>query len=147
MMLLVSLLLASCGESKLDEAADTLSAIPVFLTNDKVEQKIVMTDDAISIVIPDQGELTDHNGNPVDDEMMVNVFFRNLFNNNITLMVLGNILDTEKGGNPLDEFLTQVEKHNKQFEVEYKGKKYKLPVELVRTILTTQDKVSLPAVL
>lgn len=144
LMVLSALMLVSCGNKKLNDSVEILNSTPVFIANERVDQKLEITDDAITVTIPAQGELFDKDGNAVDDEMIVNVFFKNMFNSPLTVMVLGNTMGTPEGSDPLEAFFSQVEKQDKVFLVEYKGKKYKLPVSLVKTILESQEKVSLP---
>lgn len=139
LILLAAILLGSCAKSKLKDAVEILNDIPVFITNEKVNQKITLEDNTITIQIPDQGQLTDEQGNQVSDDKIPAIFLRNLFNSSITSLILGEKVGTEKGGSPTDEFLSLAENQKAKFVIEYKGKKTELTPDQVKEILKSKD--------
>lgn len=131
LILLLGMTMSSCGNSKFNDTVSILESLPVFIADQKVEQKVVFTDNTITITIPDQGQLSTKDGEPVTDDMIITAFLQDMFNNELSTYIIGSTLDTKQGGSPVEEFISIAEKEKVNFIIEYNNTKITLtPKEL-----------------
>lgn len=135
LILLLGIVMSSCGNSKFDDAVSILESLPVFITDKSVDQKVEYTDHTISITIPDQGQLFTKDGQPVTDDMMITVFLQDMFNNNVATFTLGELLGTKKGESPVDDFISIAEKKKVDFVIIYNDTKITLTPEELKSKL------------
>lgn len=131
LILLIGIAMSSCGNSKFNKTVSILESLPVFIADQKVNQKVEFNDKTITITIPDQGELYTKDGNPVTDDMLVTAFLQDMFNSELSIFTIGGTLNTKKGESPIEDFLSTAEKEKVNFIIIYNNTKITLtPREL-----------------
>lgn len=131
----VCFLFCSCGKSKFDETLSLLSSLPVFFEDHRVEQNIDYEDGKIIISFPYKSQTPEWASRVIGDSWVPEVFMQKLLNNNIAAYTIGSVLESEKGGSPIDEFLSLVDEKKASFVIRYGNNEVTYTTKDVRDIL------------
>ena len=129
-------LLFSCTDDRLEYVAQSLESMPIFIDNEtREEHTVTYADKVMEIKFKDDTTKPQWAKDLIGYDWVPQAIFHRLLGGSTPTMLLGAIMKTEAGGNPVDEMLDLMEKEQAAFRLIYASKTFDLTPKDVRAIM------------
>ena len=142
-IVVTALLLVSCNKPKhkLEEAAEVLSAVPLYIEGDeRSDSKVSFEDSVIYISIQRNSVLNAWAYDVVGYEWIPEVVFHNLLGGSVPTTMLAGVMETAEGGTPVNDFLDLMTEQQVNFLLNFSGKTFRLTPAEVKELMNKSTK-------
>ena len=133
--------ITSCkSDKKFNDTVEVLSSLPMFVTNDRVQDTVFVENDKVVIRIDDEGwgELPDWATELAGYDWAPSYFTKKMFGSSIAAYTIGSLLEV-KNDDPIKVFFQQMDERNLSFEMRIHGHNYPFSTTEALSFLNADD--------